>query len=81
MNELNVFIDRMNRIGIQVELGANYPWIYLEKINGKRVIEKQHSEHGWTIALLSIKKEDRIKFVNLKETLKLIKNYANHDCR
>lgn len=76
-----MFMGRMQKRGINLELSSNYPWIYLDKVNGVKVREKQHSEHGWTLAFISIKKEDRINFVNLKETLKLIKNYANLNCR
>ena len=38
MNEVEIFINRLKRIGIELELSSNYPWIYLEKVNGNQVL-------------------------------------------
>ena len=40
---------RLSKIGIDVKLVANFPWIYLDKVNGVKVKEKKNSEHGWCI--------------------------------
>ena len=56
MNEVEIFINRMKRIGIELELKANYPWIYLYSVNGNRVKQEDWSSYwGYTIAWLSIK--------------------------
>ena len=34
MNEINIFVERLKKIGIQIELVGNVPWIYLNKVNG-----------------------------------------------
>ena len=47
---LNIFIARMKRLGIDIELMGNYPWIYIYTINGKRVTEQFLANHGFTIA-------------------------------
>ena len=39
MEKLDILKRRLDKIGIDVEFAANYPWIYIWKINGKRVKE------------------------------------------
>lgn len=41
--------DRLSLIGIKIELGCNLPWIYLEKVNGMKIIEKKNARHGFCI--------------------------------
>ena len=36
-NEISIFVRRMKRIGITLELVGNYPWIYLDSVNGNRI--------------------------------------------
>lgn len=73
--KLGIFIQRMDEIGIKIELSANYPWIYLDSINGKRVTEKFHAEHGFTIAFLPIKCDQELNFLDIKELFNLIRKY------
>lgn len=72
---LKVFIERMQRIGIQIKLASNYPWVYLDEINGKRVIEKFEGNHGFTIAFLPIRNDQQMKFTDISEVFKLIRKY------
>ena len=74
-NKLNIFIIRMKRIGIDIELFGNYPWIYLHTVNGKRVSERFLAEHGFTIAFLPIKLGEELKFTDIKEIFKVIRKY------
>ena len=75
MDKIKILIDRLKRIGIDVEVVANYPWIYLTKINGKIVKEKFQGNHGFTIAFLPIKKEQELKFTDIREIFKLLRKY------
>lgn len=77
MDKITIFINRMNKIGIKVSLMGNYPWIYIDSINGKRVIEKFQAEHGFTLAFLPIKVGQELKFTNIGEIFTLIRRYAN----
>ena len=43
-DKLSIFINRLKKLGIVIELFGNYPWIYLGKINGKNVTEKFEAE-------------------------------------
>ncbi len=75
---LKTFINRMNRLGIDVKLAGNFPWIYLDKINGKRVTETFEGNHGFTIAFLPIRDNQQMKFTNISEIFKLIRKYIKN---
>lgn len=45
------FISRLDKIGINVTLFGNYPWVYFDSICGIKVREKFYSDHGFTIFL------------------------------
>ena len=49
---LTVFVNRMKKLNIDVKLGGNYPWIYIDEINGVRVKKEDYflGDHGFTIA-------------------------------
>lgn len=46
--------NRLSKIGIQIELGCNLPWIYLEKVNGMKVTERINARHGFCIGYTTI---------------------------
>lgn len=73
--KLDIFIQRLKKIGISISIVGNYPWIYIDTINGKKVIEKFHANHGFTIAFLPIKKNQELKFTDIGEIFKLIRKY------
>lgn len=76
MDKLTVFVDRLNRIGIEVKLTGNFPWVYLDSINGKRVKEKFQANHGFCIAYLPIRKGQDIKFTDITKIFKVIRKYS-----
>jgi hypothetical protein len=78
-DKITVFVNRMNRIGIDVKLAGNFPWIYINSINGKRVTETFEANHGFTIAFLPIKNDKEIEFTDITETFKLIRKYITKD--
>jgi len=74
---LTKFVDRLKLIGIDMQLAGNYPWIYIESINGKRVTERFYGNHGFTIAFLGAKIGQGVRFTDLPEIFKLIRKYTN----
>lgn len=74
--KIEIFCNRLNRIGIDIKLGCNYPWIYLEYINGKRVREKFMANHGFTIAYYPIRKDQELQFTDIGFTFSLIREYC-----
>lgn len=75
MDKLTVFVDRLKRIGIDVELMGNYPWIYIDTINGKKVTEQFMGNWGFTIAFLPIRIGKEIEFTDIGEIFQLIRKY------
>ena len=72
---LNTFISRMKKLNIDVKLSGNYPWIYIDTINGKRVAERFLGNHGFTIAFLPLKPEDKLELTDIKEIMNVIRKY------
>lgn len=75
-DKLTIFVDRMNKLGIDIKLGGNYPWIYIDYINGKRVVEKFQANHGFTIAFLPITSNKELEFTDIGEIFKLVRKYV-----
>ncbi len=78
-NILTPFIERLKKIGIEVELVGNYPWIYIDKINGRRVTERFEGNHGFTIAFLPVRNDQEMEFTDISEIFKLIRKYVKED--
>jgi hypothetical protein len=75
MYKLTTFVERLKKIGVDITLLGNYPWIYIDTINGKRVTEKFEGNHGFTIAFSPIKKDQEMQFTDIGEIFKLIRKY------
>lgn len=71
MEKVKIFIDRLSKIGIEVTISGNYPWLYLSTINGRTVTEKFHANHGYTIGFYS----DNFKFLDITDLFKIIRKY------
>jgi hypothetical protein len=80
-DKLTVFVDRMKLLGIDVKLAGNFPWIYINSINGKRVTETFEANHGFTIAFLPIKNDKEIEFTDITEIFKLVRKYVTEDIK
>jgi hypothetical protein len=75
-NVINRLVPRLRKIGVNVELLGNYPWIYLDKVNGNKVKREDFFEgnHGFTIAFLPLK-DEKMELTNIKEIFKIIRKY------
>lgn len=49
MTTISSFYNRLKKIGIEVSMIGNYPWVYLDTVNGKRVKGTFEGDHGFTI--------------------------------
>ena len=77
-DKINVFVERLRKIGIDVKLSGNYPWVYITEICGKRVTEKFDGNHGFTIIFLPVRNDSPpSEFTDIKEIFKLIRKYKN----
>ena len=66
------FVKKLDAIGIHVELVGNYPWIYLDKVNGVKVKGTFWANHGFTVFLSGEETkftDRRVVFDKIRETL------------
>jgi hypothetical protein len=75
MNKLNIFISRLNKVGVKVEVLANFPWIYLGTVNGKKVTEKYEADWGFTVAFLPVRSDRPLRFTDLSYIFEIIRKY------
>lgn len=78
MEKLDVLKDRLSKLGIEVEFVANFPWIYLYKINGEIVKERFLADHGFTVAFLPVDINKPFHFTDIGETFELIREYIQN---
>lgn len=78
LSKLYTFIGRMRKLGIELQLSSNYPWIYIDYINGVRVQKKDyfHGNHGYTIAFHPTRNGQEFEFIDIAKTFELIRKYA-----
>jgi len=78
MEKLKSFVERLKKIGIDVKLSGNFPWVYIDEICGKRVTEKFAGNHGFTIMFLPGRNDSPpSEFTDITEIFKLIRKYIN----
>lgn len=76
-DKIGVFVERLKKIGIEVKLTGNYPWVYIDEICGKRVTEKFEGNHGFTLIFLPGRNDSPPSdFTDIRETFKLIRKYT-----
>ena len=73
-NVLNRLVPRLRKIGIDVELFGNLPWIYLDKVNGNKVKREDFFEgnHGFTIAFYPIRKGQVMELTDIRKVFEII---------
>ena len=72
---LDDFRRRMTKLGIECKFVGNYPWVYLDEINGKRVTERFCGNHGFTIAFLPIREGQKMNLTDIGEIMKVVRKY------
>ena len=80
LSKLKVFRERMKKLGIELEMWSNYPWIYISKINGNVIKQEDyfHGNHGFTVGFHPSKPDQEFDFTDIGRIFKLIKKYR-HD--
>jgi hypothetical protein len=75
---LSILKNRLSKLGIEIEFVGNYPWIYLERVNGIRIRQEDFTaNHGFNIAWFGIRNEDKIKLAEDPKTIiALIRRYV-----
>ena len=80
MNEVVKFRERLKKIGYEIKLAGNVPWIYLDSVNGNKIKSDDwtNANHGHCIAWYPVwhKDEIQLNWHDIKLTFKLIRKYG-----
>lgn len=81
MNEVTKFRERLKKIGYEIELEGNVPWIYLKSVNGNKVQPEDwiNANHGHCIAWFPKTHNDdfTLNWHDIKLTFELLRKYRN----
>jgi hypothetical protein len=76
-DKITRFVERLKKIGSEVKLQGNSPWVYIDEICGIKVKEKLYGNHGFTLIFLPGRIDSPpSEFTDIKEIFKLIRKYA-----
>ncbi len=75
MTTINSFVNRLSKIGIQVELIGNYPWVYLDRVNGHKVEGYLWSDHEFTVFFRGPKLGQPDKITDIPAIFSKIREY------
>jgi hypothetical protein len=77
MEKLKVFRERLIKLGITITMYSNYPWIYIDTINGNRIKHEDYfmGNHGFTVAFHPIKPGQELEFTDITKIFELIRKY------
>lgn len=75
MQKIATFIERMKKIGIEITLLGNCPWLYFDSINGNRVVERFYGNHGFTIGFTPIRPGQQFEFLDIGKMFDIIRKY------
>ena len=75
--KITIFVERLQKIGIDVKLSGNFPWVYIDEICGIRVKETFAANHGFTLIFLPGRIDSPVsEFTDISEIFKLIRKYV-----
>lgn len=74
---INSFVRRLRKIGIQVELFSNTPFIYLDRVNGKKVQGKYYSDHAFTAFWGGIRIGQKASFTDMSKVFQKVRETLN----
>lgn len=77
LSKLDVFRKRMKKLDIDIEMWSNYPWIYIDKVNGNKIKHEDYFDgnHGFTIGFHPIKPDQEFHFTDITKIFELIRKY------
>jgi hypothetical protein len=80
LKKLDVFRNRMKKLNIDIQFVGNYPWIYIDSVNGNRIKREDYFEgnHGFTIGFLPIKPDEPFHFTDITKIFELVRKYRNY---
>ncbi len=80
MSVIDRFVRRLSRIGVDVSLECNAPWVYLTSVNGVKVEEKYRSKHGFTAFFLQTTIDGNTRFSDRRRVFQKIRSALRYGC-
>lgn len=77
MEEFTKFRNRLLKIGIDCQFIGNYPWIYLDTVNGIKVEGKFQGDHGFTAFFTPVRKGQKMEMTDITIVFKKIRETLN----
>jgi len=76
-DKIKVFVERLKKLGIEIKLQGNFPWVYIDEICGIKVKERFEGNHGFTLIFLPVRNDSPpSEFTDITEIFKLIRKYS-----
>jgi hypothetical protein len=72
-DSISVFVDRLKKLGIEIKVSTNYPWIYLDRVNDNLINDKWLSDYGFTLAFYPRKETEDFYFTDINKIFKIIR--------
>ncbi len=72
-----VLRNRLLKIGITIEMASNYPWLYLESVNGNRIAKEDYffGNHGFTIGFNPVRTDQEFSYTDIGRIFQIIRKY------
>jgi len=77
MTTISSFVNRLKKIGIDVRLVSNFPWVYMETVNGKKVQGKFLANHGFTCFFQPVRADQVEHITDISKVFKKIRQTLN----
>lgn len=77
MTTIEIFVKRLKKIGIEVKLIGNIPWVYLDKVNGKKVKGTFEGNHGFTAFWVPVDVNRPVRMTDIKTVFSKIRETLN----
>lgn len=79
MTTIQSFVTRLAKINVHVALWGNLPWVYLDKVNGKKVHGKFMGDHGFTAFFKATGLGEKDHISNIPTVFKKIRETLNQE--
>lgn len=81
MTTIKSFVERLKKIGVEVTLINNYPWVYMTYVNGHRIYERYQGNHGFTVFFRAVRYNDpnEVKITDISKIFRKIREVLDNN--
>ena len=74
MKRIKSLQDRLDKLGIKINISLEWPHVYLEKVNGVVVTRHFQSNRGFVLAYMPFRSGQEVRFSDTREIFKQIRS-------